>query len=343
MTNIFRKKEIPLVYAVDDNYAPFLCVSLKSIIDNVSENYFLKVFILNTGISEINKKRIVEIAEENSADIDVEYVDVADRLDGLKDKMHLRDYYTNAIYYRIFIPSLFPQYDKVIYIDCDIVLKEDISKLYNIRLGKNIVAAVHEEAMSSFECFGAYSEDFLGVPRMDYFNSGLLVINTEEYRREKIETKFIELMLEHKFEVAPDQDYLNVLLKGRVKYADVGWNKTPIPDKDFPDSEVKLIHYKLNFKPWHYTGVRYEEYFWKYAEKTPFYQDLLAIRDGYSEELKQRDEKAFINLQKMAWDYIASENNYKKLQEKKAESDAERIEKRNPLQNCRIRKERALG
>lgn len=314
MTNVLQKKEIPIVYAVDDNYAPFLCVSLKSILDNMNKDYFLKVYILNTGISEKNKSRIIEIAEENCNDVDVEYVDVADRMDSLKDKTHLRDYYTNAIYYRIFIPSLFPQYEKIIYIDCDIVLINDISKLYNVDLGDNIVAAVHEEAMSSFDCFGSYSEEFLGVPRMQYFNSGLLVINTAEYRKEAIETKFINLMLSEKFEVAPDQDYLNVLLKDRVKLVDVGWNKTPIPGKKFPDKLISLIHYKLNFKPWHYKGVRYEEFFWKYAKETPFYDDLIAMRDSYSDKEKRSDEQAFVNLQKMALDYINSSNNYiKKL------------------------------
>ena len=310
MTNLKKKKEIPVVYATDDNYAPFLCVSLKSILDNLSEDYFLKVYILNTGLSEKNMSRIIEIAEENSEDVDVEYVSVADRMDALNDKTHLRDYYTNAIYYRIFIPSLFPQYEKVIYIDCDIVLIDDLAKLYNVELGKNIVVAVHEEAMSSFDCFGNYSEEFLGVPRMEYFNSGLLVINTAEYRKEQVETKFINLMLAHKFEVAPDQDYLNVILKDRVKLVDVGWNKTPIPDKIFPDKNVSLVHYKLNFKPWHYKGVRYEEYFWKYAKETPFYDDLIAMREGYSEYEKTRDAVAFENLKKMAVDYINSKDNY---------------------------------
>ena len=170
--------------------------------------------------------------------------------------------------------------------------------------------------MSSFECFGAYSEDFLGVPRFEYFNSGLLVINAIEWRKQNIESKFINLMLEHKFEVAPDQDYLNVLCKGKVELVDVGWNKTPIPNKEFDIEQVKLVHYKLNFKPWHYSGIKYEEYFWKYAKSTPFYDDLLRMRDDFSENDKINDANAFSNLQKMAFDYIKSEQNYKKLKEK---------------------------
>ncbi len=313
MTNILSKKEIPIVFAVDDNYAPFLTVALNSILKNLSLNYFLKVFVLNTGLSKINEERIIELAENYSCDVNIEYIDVTKSLDGLNDKMHLRDYYTKAIYYRIFIPALLPMYDKIIYVDCDMVFLSDISKLYNVELEDNLIAAVHEEAMSSYDCFGKYSEEFLDVPRNDYFNSGLLVINAKKYREENVEKKFIDLMLTHKFEVAPDQDYLNVLCKGKVKLLDIGWNKTPIPEKFFDDNDLKIIHYKLNFKPWHYKGVKYEEYFWQYAKNTPFYDDLIKMRENYTDKEKQRDAVAFSALQKMAIDYVLSDNNYKKL------------------------------
>ncbi len=313
MTNFLNKKEIPIVFAVDDNYAPFLSVALNSILNNVNKNYFIKVYVLNTGLSEVNEKRIVELAEYYSSDVDIQYIDVTKSLDAINDKMHLRDYYTKAIYYRIFIPSLLPNYDKIIYVDCDMVFLTDISNLFNVELDDNIIAAVHEEAMSFYDCFGKYSEEFLDVPRLDYFNSGLLVINAKKYREENLEKKFIDLMLAHKFEVAPDQDYLNVLCKGKVKLLDVGWNKTPIPEKPFNENDLKIIHYKLNFKPWRYNGVRYEDYFWKYAKNTPFYDDLIKMRDNYSDKEKENDLIAFSNLQKMAIDYVLSDNNYKKL------------------------------
>ncbi|MBO5926511.1 MAG: glycosyltransferase family 8 protein [Clostridia bacterium] len=313
MTNILKKQVIPVVFAVDDNYAPLLSVALNSILSNLHKNCFLKVYVLNTGLSPENEQKIVAVAEEYSFNASIEYVDITERLNGLQDKIHLRDYYTKAIYYRIFIPSLFPEYEKILYVDCDVVLLDDIAKLFNVDLEDNIVGAVHEEAMSSYKCFGEYAEEFLDVPRLDYFNSGLLLINAKEYKKQNVEKRFIDLMLLYKFEVAPDQDYLNVLCKGKVKYLDIGWNKTPIPEKAFNEYDLKLIHYKLNFKPWLYKGVRYEEYFWKYAKNTPFYSELLTKRDNYTESEKERDELAFSNLQKMANDYVLSKNNYKKL------------------------------
>jgi len=311
MKNTF--KEIPLVFSVDDNYVPFLAVALRSILDNATEGNYYSVYVLNT---EISKENVDKLKEFNRYNMSVTYVDVASRMSKInKDKIHLRDYYTKAIYYRIFIPSLFPSYQKILYLDCDVVLLEDVANLYNVDPEDKIMVVSHEETMSQMDLFGRYSEEFLGVKRENYFNSGVLLINSKEYKEENIEEKFIDFMHKHKFLVAPDQDYLNVLCKDRVKYISTGWNKTPFPNMRFDDAMLKLIHYKLNFKPWHYDNVRYQEYFWKYAEKTPYYQRLLDMKNTYSLDDKEKDEVAFNELQKTALNYTQS-GKYKKLFER---------------------------
>ena len=308
------KKQIPIVFSADDNYCPFLSVALRSILDNASENNFYKIFVLNTGITKINASKLQEFNCENMS---VSFVNVASRMDKInKDKIHLRDYYTKAIYYRIFIPSLFPQYKKILYLDCDIVLVDDVANLYNYDVGDNVFVAIHEETMTQYEVFGKYSEEFLGVKRENYFNSGILLINCEEYEKQNIEEKFIDFMHSHKFEVAPDQDYLNVLCKDKIRYAEIGWNKTPF-DNVFDDKDLKLIHYKLNLKPWRYDGIRYGEYFWKYAFETPYYNELLTMKENYTIDEKNADEIAFVNLQKTAEKYMQSQFNYKNFFHKK--------------------------
>ena len=100
-----KLREVPLVFAVDDNYTPFLAVALQSILDNAGDNNFYSVYILNTEISERN---INKLSCYNCDNMSIKFVDVAKRMEKInKDMIHLRDYYTKAIYYRIFIPSLF--------------------------------------------------------------------------------------------------------------------------------------------------------------------------------------------------------------------------------------------
>ena len=117
-------------------------------------------------------------------------------------------------------------------------------------------------------------------------------------------------MNRYTFRVVQDEDYLNVLCKGHVKWLPLGWNKTSYQNDSFDENELKLVHYKIIWRPWKYKNVKYEEYFWKYAQKTDFYEHLLNMRDTYSEESKQRDNEVMINLQKMAEEDANDPNNY---------------------------------
>ena len=303
------KNIIPIVFAVDDNYSPFLAVNIRSIIDNGDKNNFYKFYILIRSISEDNKKILSLFNSENC---EVEFVDVNDKLKLIAHKLALRDYYTLTIYYRLFIPSIFHQYDKVLYLDCDMVAKGDIAKLYNIDLGDNIVGACREEVMTMVQAFGRYSEDCLGVDRKDYFNSGLLLINCKKYRELNIEGRFLELLNLYKFEVAPDQDYLNVLCKGKVKKINIGYNKAPINNKDFNEKDLNIIHYKLWYKPWLYSNILYEKYFWESAKKTPYYLKLLAMKNNYSKEQVVKDIMAYKNLVRLALNQANCSQNYLK-------------------------------
>ena len=116
------------------------------------------------------------------------------------------------------------------------------------------------------------------------------VVDGEKLREEKIEEKFVYLLGKYNFDtVAPDQDYLNFLCKGSLEYIHIGWDKMPIPDANFDDKDLHLIHYNMFQKPWKYDNVMYEDYFWKYAKKTEYYEDLLKIRMEYSDEQKKKD------------------------------------------------------
>ena len=112
------------------------------------------------------------------------------------------------------------------------------------------------------------------------------------------------------FEVAPDQDFLNVLLYGKIMFFDKRWNRMPMPDPNFNDVNLKLIHYNLNFKPWRFPDILYGEHFWKYAKKTPFYETISHAHEEYDEEAKKKYEKNLGRLMQLCRDYIASGKRY---------------------------------
>ncbi len=300
-----KNNVIPIYFAIDDNYAPYLVVTLQSIMDNRSSENFYKFYILNTYLSERNFNEIAKFNTENTS---VEFIDVTKYMDSFGDKLHLRDYYTNTTYYRMFLPSIASQYDKILYLDSDIIVLDDIANLFNHEIGDNLVGAITEDVMTNFEVFGNYVEKAIGVNRYKYFNAGILVMNTKQFRELDIENKFMELISTFTFELVQDEDYLNALCKGRVCHLAEGWNRCPIPGTELPREELHLIHYKIAWKPWKYDNVLYQEYFWEYAAKTAYNDELLEARSNYAGQA--RDQYEFENLCVVANRDAESATNY---------------------------------
>lgn len=298
MTDTKISKEIPIFFAVDDGYCPFLAVAIQSLIDNSSaENTYL-IKILHTDISDENKKKIAKYEREN---VDIEFVDLNYYIQKVKDKLYTRDYYSKTTYFRLFLPNLYPQYDKVLYLDSDIVILDDIAKLYNTEMGDNLVAAAPDDVIQFNEVFQVYVEKVVGVADYRrYFNAGILLMNLDEMRKFKFQEKFLYSLDRVTFAVAQDQDYLNRLCKGRVKLIDRIWNRMPIEDPKIKTENVKLVHYNLAFKPWHFEDILYKEFFWMYAQETEYFDTIQNIRDNYTEEDRFKDNQSHDRLKKLA-------------------------------------------
>lgn len=291
-------KEIPIFFAVDDGYIPFLAVALRSLIDNSSKDNFYLIKVLHTNINDDNKKSILKYEQDN---VDIEFVDLNYYVAKIKDKLYTRDYYSKTTYFRLFIPNLYPQYDKVLYLDSDIVILDDIAKLYNIDLGDNLVGGAPDDVIQKIKVFSEYAEIVVGVKDYrKYFNAGVLLMNLDAMRKFKFQEKFLYLLDKITFAVAQDQDYLNLMCKGRVKLFDRTWNRMPMEDKHIKTSDVKLIHYNLAYKPWHFEDILYKEFFWEYAKKTEFFDLIQSIKENYSEEDRLKDIEKDKKLRRLA-------------------------------------------
>lgn len=301
------KQIIPICFATDDNYIPFLAVAIASLLDNASKDKFYKIYVLTTQLQQENIDKILKLKTPNSS---IRFISLAKELDKIQSMFHLRDYYSKESYYRIFIPNVFPEYSKVLYLDCDITVTGDISKLYNTEIHGYYVGAIVEEVMLSYDVFGNYTEKVDGINRKHYFNSGVLLINCHRWRRRMVAEQFVDLLERYKFRVVQDEDYLNVICKDNVKWLDLGWNKTAYKNPDFSDRKLNLIHWKINWRPWKYKDVLYEETFWKYAKMTDFYDKLIEMRDSRTDEQKKQDDVMFENLKKMAEDESNDPNNF---------------------------------
>ena len=309
-----KAEVIPIFFTVDDVYIPFLAVALQSLIDNASDKNYYSIKILYTNISEENQAKINKYQKEN---VDIEFVDLNYYINKVKDKLYTRDYYSATTYFRLFIPDLYPQYDKVLYLDSDIVVLSDIADLYNIDMEDNLVAAAPDDVIQTIKVFQEYAELVVGVTdHKRYFNAGILLMNLDELRKFKFQDKFLYLLSKVKFSVAQDQDYLNRLCKGRVKLIENTWDRMPIGGDTVKREDLHLIHYNLAFKPWHFEDILYKEYFWKYAQQTEFFDIIQGIKENYTEEEKFKDMESDKKLRELAQkecDCVGDDRKYRRM------------------------------
>ena len=302
-------QNVPIFFACDENYVPYLDVAIISIIKNASKDNNYEIIILKSDISRESQRKLSKHATDN---ISIKFYDVKEMLKPIKKQLPNVFYYGLAAYFRLFIETAFPQYDKAVYLDCDVVLLNDVAKLYETELGDNLVAAVFEQNTSRNPMFTNYVKDIIGIEPHTYFNSGVMVMNLKEFRNFKVQEKFIHMLTTYNFDsLAPDQEYLNVICHDRVKYLPTGWNKHSFPEA--PEGELNLCHFALANKPWHYKDTINSEYFWKYAKHSEFYDSILSELNGYSEEDKRRDYEGFMEIVAGIQKIQSSENTFRKV------------------------------
>ena len=283
------KGVIPIIFSTDDHYIAYLDVAIRSLIENASKERTYRIIVLNTGLDAKNVDRIKRNERTGFA---IDFVDISSELEAIRSKLKNVYHFSIVTYYRLFIASIFPQYDKIIYLDCDLVVTGDISKMYEIDLGENILGAAPEQFVQNTPEFRTYARDALGVDPDGYVNAGVLLMNLDAFRKNEIESKFVKLITEYDFDLLdPDQAYLNYLCQGKIRVLPNGWNKEPMPL--CCEGEKNIVHYALYKKPWQYDDVIDGDLFWDYARNSSFYREICHARSSFGEaELAAKEETA---------------------------------------------------
>lgn len=302
--------KIPVFYACDDNFVKFTAVSICSLIEHASAQNHYIIHILHTNVCDEMQDMVTSMAQEN---VEIRFENVSEYLETIHDKLPIRDYYTKTTYFRLFIAEKFPEYEKAIYIDSDTVVLGDVADLYAYDITDYYVGAAHEQAMVQEDVYGTYVEKVMGIDRNQFFNAGVLLINCEQFRRQKILEQFGDLLHIYDFVVTQDEDYLNLICKDHVFFLPQQWNMELFGELGAPEETFRIIHYIMVSKPWHFEDCRCKEYFWRYAKKTPVYEEILQILNSYTDEQRAEDLRSCDRLMQLAIDETNKENNYLNL------------------------------
>ncbi len=310
-----KMQEIPIFFSVDDNYAPYLAAALNSAIKNSSADRHYKAIVLYNDLSLENRDCLGAMATDN---FEVEFVQMERSLEEITDKLSNRlrfDCFTLTIYYRLFIPAMFPQYDKGIYIDSDIILNADLAELFDTDIGDKYIGGCTDLSIQEHPVLVRYLEEAIGVGRREYINSGVLLLNLKKLREVKLDEHFMRLLCKYQFDsVAPDQDYINALCNGNIHYLEKEWNVMPNQNQPLLKNP-KLIHYNLYSKPWCYDGVQYGDMFWESVKQTEYYASAKRFKDNYCEKKKATDSEGFDILVRRTEKIVGTDITFKKLHE----------------------------
>lgn len=305
---------IPIFFSVNDASSPFVATAITSLKDNASKDLTYHIHILTDDISERNRRKISRLAGEGFR---IEFYPLSERLSALEGMQKLGPDAIASLsgYFRFFIPELFPQWDKAICLDTDLVVCGDISRLYRERMGGKLLGAVVDGSIQRVGPFVRYIEEYVGVDPHNYVNAGVLLLNCKRLREVDLSGRFLEWMCRYGLDaVAPDQDYLNALCRYGIHYLDPDWNAMPsecMQDMDEP----QIIHFNLSSRPWLNETVPYDELFWKYAALSGYGHEIRALRRAFllDPEARGKYKEGITRLIRMAGRLTGSEVSFRSL------------------------------
>ena len=284
--------KIPIVFAIDNNVVMQCGVTIVSLLLNAKDGTFYDVYILyeKEKLPETSREglRSSFLGRENCS---VSFVEV---VEDYSDFNLVGETLTMATYYRLLIPTLFPQFDKMIYADIDMIFQQDLWELYQNSLSNGEwIAAARDLAIDDKFYFKSDLPYNVGKSEKDYFNAGFLVMNLKLLREENVVEEFNR---HAKIKYAQnDQDVLNVVCNGHVQilpsmynfqlnhFSNYMWRREN-PEIQFGEFfKHATLHYTWKHKPWNSLECVAYDTWWHYYKMSPFYDDMVYFKRQYEQ------------------------------------------------------------
>ncbi|MGN0017876.1 MAG: glycosyltransferase family 8 protein [Candidatus Gastranaerophilaceae bacterium] len=307
------KKYINLLFSGTSNYFKYASVVILSALENLEENVGINVYFLYADIIKPIDEETRNVWFEQIAysfkgkNVDFEFINVIDKMH-LVENLNIGQWgremsLTHYIHY--LAPLVIENVDKIIHIDCDFVVNCNLSEVYDIDLGENLIALVHQ---SGFE-----------IDKEDY-NGGFSIINLKQW---KIENTLDDII---KFgEQLPKSDFCDQYLinsyfrkthPDRLLVLDKKYNLFPMTCPELKLEEIKNLHFAgPNVKPWYDFGCEFRGSFlwWMYAKKTTFYESFIFDHIQAQKNILMNDYNTKFDYIREYVDYKVHKNSIKYL------------------------------
>ncbi len=227
-----KNKNIHICFCINDEYVRHTLSTISSIIENSSLTYDLRFYIISDYISKENKNKI-ELLNKQKKYFNIQIIEIDEKYNPEIDLWKYGQY----ILYRLSIPEIISA-EKIIYLDSDMIVLWNIEELWEVDLGNNILGIVEQEKPKNFPW------------DTKYFNSWLLVINSQLWKDNNIKGKVLDFLKNEKHYWWPDQDALNIVIQKNHLFLDASWNVLHFNVKN----KVNIFHFAW-LKPWRFISL----------------------------------------------------------------------------------------
>lgn len=269
------KKVIPIFFSFDNNFVIPAAVAFNSMLKRAKKDIFYKMYVLHNDISEKNQNILQNIvAKNNNAQLEFKNTKgflenewkTCNFIDHRKSKGFTKGQFTKETVYRCFGATFFPEYDRIIYSDVDVVFMDDISELADIEFGDNYIAAV--KGINNYNEEAKELDHLPGDPdkyKDTYFAGGIWVLNLDLIRKNNLEQRMLDIICDKTiYKKWNDQDVMNLTVQDKVKHISLRYISYPFlrglidtnPDFKTPYTKEELIESVEKPKITHYAGPK---------------------------------------------------------------------------------------
>ena len=249
-----------IVFTVDEKYFPHFFTALRSFVETNDVSQYL-IGLIYSGINEGSISELFDYFHQY--DLEISAQEVRDKFTEVNVAYH----FNHIIFYRLLAPELFGNYERMLYLDCDIIFVGDVSEIFDSDLNDRVLGAIDKTP------FFGVPEHLLGLIDR-YLASGLLLINTKNFIANNVRDKCIDFLNTHHYEM-PDQDALSYVVQDFLPIDPSYSVETAFMDRteslfDFV-KKTKIIQFSGSSKPWQMNNNHpYKKMYWKYRNKTPY-------------------------------------------------------------------------
>ena len=285
--------KINIVFASDNNYAQHTAVAMASVLVNTKVPQQIQFYLIDDKIQPENKEKITKTVQNLGGNI--EFIKIKNSR--LED-CYVSGELSRASYFRLDIANILDEsIEKIIYLDCDLLVYDDIEKMWQLDMGGKPVAATCDLGIMASARVRKQKDNFIGLPfDAPYFNAGVLMMDLKKWRDGNYAEAIIALATQNKYP-NHDQDALNKFFMNNCEEIPLRWDVIPPVFNLFlkivtkPDLRKKAIEAKLNPAIFHYAGG-YKP--WEYEIHNGFnekYYEYLKLTEYKDAKMPQFDKR----------------------------------------------------